>query len=101
MGVEGEDLEGVVDAIQFIYDLRTNPLSTIAVGDKVAVIGQPLTFSISASDSNTNDPLVYSVMNSPTGARLSACIYRLSEILAEVSHTPMSTSMDFEKQNQT
>lgn len=51
LGVEGEDLEGVVDAIQFIYDLRTNPLSTIAVGDKVAVIGLGMTAIDAATQS--------------------------------------------------
>ncbi len=43
LGVKGEDLTGVVDAIEFIYQLRTNPLSKIAVGDKVAVIGLGMT----------------------------------------------------------
>ena len=51
LGVEGEDLEGVVDAIQFIYDLRTNPLSKIAVGDKVAVIGLGMTAIDAATQS--------------------------------------------------
>ena len=41
--IPGENLEGVVDAIKFIYELRTNTLSTIAVGDKVAVIGMGMT----------------------------------------------------------
>ena len=51
LGVEGEDLEGVVDAIQFIYDLRTTPLSKIAVGDKVAVIGLGMTAIDAATQS--------------------------------------------------
>jgi dihydropyrimidine dehydrogenase (NAD+) subunit PreT len=51
LGVDGEDLEGVVDAIQFIYDLRTNPLSKIAVGDKVAVIGLGMTAIDAATQS--------------------------------------------------
>ncbi len=38
-----EDLEGVVDAISFIYELRTNDFSALAVGDKVAVIGMGMT----------------------------------------------------------
>lgn len=37
--IPGEDLDGVVDAISFIYELRTNNYSSLAVGDKVAVIG--------------------------------------------------------------
>jgi dihydropyrimidine dehydrogenase (NAD+) subunit PreT len=51
LGVKGEDLEGVVDAIEFIYNLRTNPLSTIAVGDKVAVIGLGMTAIDAATQS--------------------------------------------------
>jgi len=41
--IPGEDLEGVVDAISFIYELRTNNYSSLAVGDKVAVIGMGMT----------------------------------------------------------
>ncbi|CAF3772372.1 unnamed protein product [Rotaria socialis] len=37
--ISGEHLAGVVDAISFIYQLRTNNYSTLAVGDKVAIIG--------------------------------------------------------------
>ncbi|RYG21628.1 MAG: pyridine nucleotide-disulfide oxidoreductase, partial [Burkholderiales bacterium] len=39
----GEELEGVVDAISFIYHLRTNALPQTAVGDKVIVIGLGMT----------------------------------------------------------
>lgn len=41
--IPGEDLEGVVDAIEFIYDLRSKTYNQIAVGDKVAVIGLGMT----------------------------------------------------------
>ncbi len=41
--IPGEDLNGVVDAISFIYELRTNNYSALAVGDKVAVIGMGMT----------------------------------------------------------
>jgi dihydropyrimidine dehydrogenase (NAD+) subunit PreT len=41
--IPGEDLKGVEDAIQFIYELRTNEFSKLAVGDKVAVIGMGMT----------------------------------------------------------
>ena len=51
LGVKGEDLEGVVDAIEFIYNLRTNPFSTIAVGDKIAVIGLGMTAIDAATQS--------------------------------------------------
>lgn len=43
LDIPGEDLFGVVDAIKFIYDLRNNEYSKIAVGDKVAVIGMGMT----------------------------------------------------------
>ncbi|PWA05214.1 NAD(P)-dependent oxidoreductase [Flavobacterium psychrotolerans] len=41
--IPGEHLDGVIDAINFIYELRTNDYSSIAVGDKVAVIGMGMT----------------------------------------------------------
>jgi dihydropyrimidine dehydrogenase (NAD+) subunit PreT len=43
LDIPGENLYGVVDAIKFIYDLRDNDYSQIAVGDKVAVIGMGMT----------------------------------------------------------
>jgi dihydropyrimidine dehydrogenase (NAD+) subunit PreT len=41
--IPGEKLDGVVDAISFIYDLRSKGYSSIPVGDKVAVIGMGMT----------------------------------------------------------
>lgn len=41
--IPGEDLNGVEDAIKFIYNLRNIEYSTVAVGDKVAVIGMGMT----------------------------------------------------------
>jgi glutamate synthase (NADPH/NADH) small chain len=41
--IPGEDLEGVEDAIEFIYDLRSKGFPAIPVGDKVAVIGMGMT----------------------------------------------------------
>ncbi len=43
LDIKGEELEGVVDAIDFIYTLRDKGYSTVAVGDKVAVIGLGMT----------------------------------------------------------
>jgi len=43
LGVDGEGLDGVVDAISYIYDIRTKRPSTIPVGEKVAVIGMGMT----------------------------------------------------------
>ncbi|GAA0527664.1 NAD(P)-dependent oxidoreductase [Chitinophaga japonensis] len=41
--IPGEDLEGVVDAIRFIYDIRSKGYPAVPVGDKVAVIGLGMT----------------------------------------------------------
>ena len=43
LDIPGEDLEGVEDAIQFIFDLRDKGFPAIPVGDKVAVIGMGMT----------------------------------------------------------
>ncbi|MGP7818025.1 NAD(P)-dependent oxidoreductase [Niallia sp. 01092] len=39
LGIDGEDLEGVYDAIQFVKETKTNPITDELVGKKVAVIG--------------------------------------------------------------
>ena len=41
--IPGENMEGVVDAISFIYEIRNNGFSKVPVGDKVAVIGMGMT----------------------------------------------------------
>lgn len=41
--IPGEELEGVEDAISFIYGIRNNGYDKVAVGDKVAVIGMGMT----------------------------------------------------------
>ncbi len=51
LDIPGEELDGVADAISFIYDLRTNDYSSIAVGDKVAVIGMGMTAIDAATQS--------------------------------------------------
>jgi dihydropyrimidine dehydrogenase (NAD+) subunit PreT len=43
LDIPGEELQGVTDAIGFIYDIRTKGYSTVPVGDKVAVIGMGMT----------------------------------------------------------
>lgn len=43
LGIPGEELDGVADAINFIYDIRTKPFDKVPVGDKVAVIGMGMT----------------------------------------------------------
>ncbi len=41
--IPGEELEGVEDAIKFIYDIRAKGFDKISVGDRVAVIGMGMT----------------------------------------------------------
>jgi len=43
LAIPGEDLQGVEDAISFIYQLRNNDYAATPVGDKVAVIGMGMT----------------------------------------------------------
>jgi glutamate synthase (NADPH/NADH) small chain len=43
LAIKGEQLEGVVDAIDFIYTLRHKGYKHVPVGDKVAVIGLGMT----------------------------------------------------------
>ena len=43
LSIPGEELNGVVDAIGFIYELRDKGYSSVPVGDKVAVIGMGMT----------------------------------------------------------
>lgn len=43
LDIPGEELEGVVDAISFIYEIRNNGFGKVPVGDKVAVIGMGMT----------------------------------------------------------
>lgn len=41
--IPGEELTGVVDALSFIYQIREEGFSSVAVGDKVVVIGMGMT----------------------------------------------------------
>ncbi|MFL5773203.1 MAG: NAD(P)-dependent oxidoreductase [Flavisolibacter sp.] len=43
LDIPGEEMEGVVDAIEFIYELRSSAFNQVAVGDRVAVIGLGMT----------------------------------------------------------
>jgi dihydropyrimidine dehydrogenase (NAD+) subunit PreT len=43
LNIPGEDLEGVEDAISFIYDIRATGYHRVPVGDKVVVIGMGMT----------------------------------------------------------
>ncbi|MBN9384827.1 MAG: NAD(P)-dependent oxidoreductase [Chitinophagaceae bacterium] len=43
LDIPGEELAGVVNALKFIYDIRTEGFPAVPVGDKVAVIGMGMT----------------------------------------------------------
>lgn len=43
LDIPGEDLEGVIDAISFIYDIRSKGYPAVPVGDKVVVVGMGMT----------------------------------------------------------
>jgi len=43
LDIPGEELQGVADAISFIYDIRSNGYSSVPVGDNVVVIGMGMT----------------------------------------------------------
>jgi dihydropyrimidine dehydrogenase (NAD+) subunit PreT len=43
LNIPGEELEGVEDAISFIYNIRDKGYASVDVGDKVAVIGMGMT----------------------------------------------------------
>ena len=51
LDIPGESLDGVVDAISFIYDIRTKGYQNIPIGDKVVVIGLGMTAIDAATQS--------------------------------------------------
>ncbi|MBA2248751.1 MAG: NAD(P)-dependent oxidoreductase [Chitinophagaceae bacterium] len=67
LNIPGEDLEGVADAISFIYDIRKNSYASVSVGEKVVVIGMGMT----AIDAATQAKRL--------GAREVTMVYRRSE----------------------
>ncbi|MEQ1677363.1 MAG: FAD-dependent oxidoreductase, partial [Chitinophagaceae bacterium] len=68
LDIPGEDLEGVEDAISFIYEIRSKKYEQVAVGDKVAVIGMGMT----AIDTATQAKRL--------GAKEVTMVYRRTEI---------------------
>src|SRR5258705_10774675 len=55
LDIPGEDMEGVVDAISFIYNLRDKGYPAIPVGDRVAVIDMGMTAIDHATQSKRLD----------------------------------------------
>jgi glutamate synthase (NADPH/NADH) small chain len=68
LNVPGEDLSGVIDALEFIEHVHMRPLHTVPVGERVAVIGGGNT----AIDAVTQAKRL--------GAREATLIYRRSEL---------------------
>jgi glutamate synthase (NADPH/NADH) small chain len=67
LDIPGEDLDGVEDAISFIYNLRKGKYEDIPVGDKVAVIGMGMTAIDAATQARR------------LGARQVTLVYRRTE----------------------
>lgn len=68
LNIPGEKLEGVVDAISFIYDIRTKGFPAVPVGDRVAVIGMGMTAIDAATQARR------------LGAKQVTMVYRRTEI---------------------
>ena len=69
-----KSLMPVKPATPFVYQNVTEPDSTPVlngIGNQQAVVGQPLSFTISGADAN-NNPLTYSASNLPSGASFSS-----------------------------
>jgi glutamate synthase (NADPH/NADH) small chain len=81
LNIPGEDLEGVVDAIRFIYDLRIRPYADTPVGDKVAVIGMGMTAIDAATQSRR------------LGAKEVTMIYRRSETEKNCTQAELDIAM--------
>lgn len=67
LNIPGEELEGVEDALSFIYNIRDNKYKNVAVGDSVIVIGMGMT----AIDAATQAKRL--------GAKKVTIVYRRSE----------------------
>ena len=81
LNIPGEDLQGVEDAIKFIYDIRTKSFSDVAVGDKVVVIGMGMT----AIDAATQAKRL--------GAREVTMVYRRSEKEKNCTQTELDVAL--------
>jgi len=81
LNIPGEDLKGVVDAISFIYDIRTKGFANVPVGNKVAVIGMGMTAIDAATQSKRLD------------AEEVTMIYRRSEAQKNCTQTELDIAM--------
>jgi glutamate synthase (NADPH/NADH) small chain len=81
LNIAGEELEGVEDAISFIYDLRTKGYPNVPVGDRVAVIGMGMT----AIDAATQAKRL--------GAKEVTMVYRRSEAEKNCTQVELDIAM--------
>ena len=81
LNIPGEELEGVEDAISFIYDIRTKGYPNVPVGDKVAVIGMGMT----AIDAATQAKRL--------GAKEVTMVYRRSEAEKNCTQAELDIAM--------
>ena len=81
LNIPGEELEGVEDAISFIYDIRAKGYPNVPVGDKVAVIGMGMT----AIDAATQAKRL--------GAKEVTMVYRRSEAEKNCTQAELDIAM--------
>ncbi len=81
LDIPGEDLQGVKDAISFIYNIREKGYSSVPVGDKVAVIGMGMT----AIDAATQAKRL--------GAKEVTMVYRRTEIEKPCTQVELDIAM--------
>ena len=73
LDIPGEGLDGVVDALRFIYDIRAKGYPAVPVGDKVAVIGMGMTAIDAATQARR---LGAKEVTSSTAERRKKCLAR-------------------------
>ncbi len=81
LNIPGEDLDGVKDAISFIYEVRTKGFPNVPVGNKVAVIGMGMTAIDAATQSKR------------LGAEEVTMIYRRSEAQKNCTQAELDIAM--------
>ena len=81
LNIAGEEMDGVEDAISFIYDVRTKGYPNVPVGEKVAVIGMGMT----AIDAATQAKRL--------GAKEVTMVYRRSEAEKNCTQVELDIAM--------
>ena len=81
LNIPGEEMDGVEDAISFIYDVRTKGYPNVPVGEKVAVIGMGMT----AIDAATQAKRL--------GAKEVTMVYRRSEAEKNCTQVELDIAM--------